>query len=467
MTDTIIKNATWAISGEKYDLSLTTCEDGKHPQLDGITLTGVERCEPAGKLPVPQGAQVIDAAGKLLLPALFDMHAKVEISGRSKRESVNRTGQAATNGGVWAMLVMPTRGFCFDSAPNLDSFRDAVEQRSSAEMYAAGCITLGMGGEQQAPYNTLAARGVRILSDAEHVPANLLTLHRVMKYVAELDMVLAIRGDVPELTRNTYMHPGATSYRLGLHGTPACAEEIGIETLLRLAADAGARIHIQTVSTAEGVDIIRRAKAAGQKVTAEVALHHLLFTHEDVGNYDTNYKVLPPLRERRDCEALIVRAKSSAVMAKRGVLLETRSEMVDEAYRRAAKQIRDLPSEQYFELLTIMLKGSLQRQLAGEAESMRLYGEDIAPAGYDIMLNSRDMKHYGDNLLRTAREVLCAKLGLAPSRVTLAAEPADIDGGLILRCGDVEVNCSLSMLFAEVRRTTEQEVSDTLFGKKA
>lgn len=313
MTDTIIKNATWAISGEKYDLSLTTCEDGKHPQLDGITLTGVERCEPAGKLPVPQGAQVIDAAGKLLLPALFDMHAKVEISGRSKRESVNRTGQAATNGGVWAMLVMPTRGFCFDSAPNLDSFRDAVEQRSSAEMYAAGCITLGMGGEQQAPYNTLAARGVRILSDAEHVPANLLTLHRVMKYVAELDMVLAIRGDVPELTRNTYMHPGATSYRLGLHGTPACAEEIGIETLLRLAADAGARIHIQTVSTAEGVDIIRRAKAAGQRVTAEVALHHLLFTHEDVGNYDTNFKVLPPLRERRDCEALIAGVKDGTI----------------------------------------------------------------------------------------------------------------------------------------------------------
>ena len=169
----------------------------------------------------------------------------------------------------------------------------------------------------------------------------------------------------------------------------------------------------------------------------------------------------------RDCEALIVRAKSSAVMAKRGVLLETRSEMVDEAYRRAAKQIRDLPSEQYFELLTIMLKGALSRQLEGEAESLRLYGEDIAPAGYDIMLNSRDMKHYGDNLLRTAREVLCAKLGIVPSRVTLAAEPADIDGGLILRCGDVEVNCSLSMLFAEVRRTTEQEVSDTLFGKKA
>lgn len=169
----------------------------------------------------------------------------------------------------------------------------------------------------------------------------------------------------------------------------------------------------------------------------------------------------------RDCEALVVRAKSSAVMAKRGVLLEVRGEMVDEAYRRAAKQIREMPSEQYFELLTIMLKGALQRQLEGEAESLRLYGEDIAPAGYDIMLNSRDKKYHGENLLNTARTTVCPKLGLDPARVTLAVDPADIDGGLVLRCGDVEVNCALSMLFAEVRRTTEQEVSDTLFGKKA
>lgn len=169
----------------------------------------------------------------------------------------------------------------------------------------------------------------------------------------------------------------------------------------------------------------------------------------------------------RDCEALVVRAKSSAVMAKRGVLLETRGEMVDEAYRRAAKQIRDLPADQYFELLTIMLKGALQRQLEGEAESKRLYGEDIAPDGYDVMLNSRDQKHYGERLLSTARTTLCPKLGLDPYRVSLAVEPAGIDGGLVLRCGDVEVNCSLSMLFAEVRRTTEQAVSDTLFGGQA
>jgi dihydroorotase len=171
-----------------------------------------------------------------------------------------------------------------------------------------------MEGNQQTPYNTLAARGVSILSDAENVTENILMLHRAMKYAAELGLTFAIRGDVPALTRNTFMHPGTTSYKLGLHGTPACAEEIGIETLIRLAQDAGAKLHIQTVSTAEGVAIIRRAKQSGMKnLTAEVALHHLLYTHESVGDYDTNFKTLPPLREQSDCDALLDGVKDGTI----------------------------------------------------------------------------------------------------------------------------------------------------------
>jgi dihydroorotase len=212
------------------------------------------------------------------------------------------------------MLVMPTRGFMFDNYATLDSFHDAVSQRSAAEMIPAGTISVGTEGKQQSPYNTLAARGVSILTDGDNVPDNLLMLHRAMKYAAELNLTFAIRGDVPMLSANTYMHPGTTSYALGLHGTPACAEEIGIETLIRLAKDAGARLHIQTVSTAEGADIIRRAKSAGMKgLTAEVALHHLLYTHEDVGDYDTTFKTLPPLRDKSDCEALLQGVKDGTI----------------------------------------------------------------------------------------------------------------------------------------------------------
>lgn len=312
MTNTYIRNATWAPTGEVFDIRLAPGNSQVVKEFGGLTISDAEVC-PAGQMNIPAQARVIDASGKLILPALFDLHAKVEIEGRSKRESVTRAGQAAVQGGVWGMLVQPTSGFMFDNSSALDSFREAVGQRSAAEMIPAGCISQGMKGEQQAPYNTLAARGIRILSDAGERPGNLLMLHRAMKYVAELDMVMAIRGDVPSITTNTCMHPGTTSYQLGLHGTPACAEEIGIEIIVRLAQDAGCRLHVQTVSTAEGVEIIRRAKAAGSNVTAEVALHHLLYTHENVGDYDTNFKTLPPLRDKADTEALLAAVKDGTI----------------------------------------------------------------------------------------------------------------------------------------------------------
>lgn len=312
MTSTYICNATWAPTGECFDIRLAPGHSQVVPGMGGLTISDAEVL-PAGQMNIPERARVIDATGKLILPALFDLHAKVEIPGRSKRESVTRTGQAAVQGGVWGMLVMPTPGFLFDNSAALDSFREAVGQRSVAEMVPAGCISQGMQGDQQAPYNTLAARGIHILSDGGERPGNLLMLHRAMKYVAELDMCMALRGDVPSITAGTCMHPGTTAYKLGLHGTPACAEEIGLEIIVRLAQDTGCRVHVQTVSTAGGVEIIRRAKAAGCKLTAEVALHHLLFTHEDVGEYDTNYKTLPPLRDRADAEALLAGVKDGTI----------------------------------------------------------------------------------------------------------------------------------------------------------
>ncbi len=312
MTNTYIRNAIWAPTGECCDIRIGPGLSSTFENLGGLTTCDAE-VYPAGKLPIPEGATCTEAAGKIVMPALFDLHAKVEVPGRSKRESVSRTGQAAVQGGVWGMLVMPTRGFMFDNYATLDSFNDAVTQRSAAEMIPAGTISLGTEGVQQSPYNTLAARGVSILTDGDNVPDNLLMLHRAMKYAAELGLTFAIRGDVPMLSANTYMHPGSTSYTLGLHGTPACAEEIGIEILLRLAKDAGAKLHIQTVSTARGVESIRRAKAEGQKVTAEAALHHLLYTHENVGDYNTTYKVVPPLREQSDCEALLEGIKDGTI----------------------------------------------------------------------------------------------------------------------------------------------------------
>ena len=167
----------------------------------------------------------------------------------------------------------------------------------------------------------------------------------------------------------------------------------------------------------------------------------------------------------RECQALIIRARSSAAMAKRNAILEARAKLIDDAYAAAEKQIKSMNGEQYLELLCKMLRSSLKNQLEGEAESLRLYGEDISPATYEVVLNSRDRETYGEKLLAAYKAGYGAKLTPAVlAKLRLAPDTAPIDGGIILRCGAVETNCSLAMLLAANRRETEAKVSRILFG---
>ena len=167
----------------------------------------------------------------------------------------------------------------------------------------------------------------------------------------------------------------------------------------------------------------------------------------------------------RECQALIIRARSSAAMAKRNAILEARAALMDEAYAAAEKQVRSMGGEQYLELLQKMLRSALKRQLEGEAESLRLYGEDISPDVYEVVLNSRDRGSYGDKLMTAFRAGFGAKFPPAAlAKLRLAPDTAPIDGGMILRCGPVETNCSLAMLMAENRRETEAKVNRILFG---
>ena len=167
----------------------------------------------------------------------------------------------------------------------------------------------------------------------------------------------------------------------------------------------------------------------------------------------------------RECQALIIRARSSAAMAKRNAILEARAKLIDDAYAAAEKQIKSMNGEQYLDLLLKMLRSSLKSQLEEEAESLRLYGEDIAPAAYEVILNTRDRETYGEKLLAAYREGYGARLSPATlAKLRLAPDTAPIDGGIILRCGAVETNCSLAMLLAANRRETEAKVSRILFG---
>lgn len=286
-----ISQATDIAAGREIDLCIA----------DGTVIA----CGSAGTLTAPEGARTIDATGLYILPGLFDLHTHISITGKETGYCIAAAAAAARQGGVTGFQCMPNTSAVLDNGAQITSLMDIAAAQPGISIVPAGCISQNCEGEQQAPYDTLRCKGVKFITDADHIPHNLLMLYRAMKYACELGLTFALRGDLPQLTEKTYAHPSVTSYRLGLHGTPSCAEEIGIETIIRLAGDAGAAIHVQTVSTAGGTEIIRRAKNEGQRITAEAALHHLIYTHENIGDYDTNFKTLPPLRDRSDCEALI------------------------------------------------------------------------------------------------------------------------------------------------------------------
>lgn len=207
----------------------------------------------------------------------------------------------ALHGGVTGLMAMPDTEPVMDNAAQITTFMEICRTDALVEVIPSGCLTKGDGGEEQPPTIPCAPR-MSVSSRTGTVrPDNMLLLYRAMQYASNLNLTFALRGDVPSLTARAAMHPGTTSYRLGLMGSPSCAEEIGLETIIRLSVDTGNSLHVQTVSTAGSVDILRRCKQKTAGLSAEAALHHLLFTHEDVGRYDTCYKTLPPLRDPVGC----------------------------------------------------------------------------------------------------------------------------------------------------------------------
>ncbi len=171
-------------------------------------------------------------------------------------------------------------------------------------------------------------------------------------------------------------------------------------------------------------------------------------------------------RAERECEAIVARAKSSAAAAKRQAGQAARARLVEEAYAQAEREMNSLSPDAYLDLLVAMLRGAMRRQLASEQESLELYGENITPERYEVILNRHDREQYSQKLLDGLNHSLVGKVTLAKlEQVVIAQDTAAIAGGLILRCGAMEINCSYEMLFAEVRRRTEAKVNHILFGE--
>ena len=267
--------------------------------------------DPAGKiarvapeLPA-ENCDIFDCSGKIFLPGLFDMHVHLREPGREDEETISTGARAAVRGGFTGIVAMPNTDPPIDTGGLVRYVRTLAREQSPIPVWTSGCITKGRAGQQLADIADMHQQGAIMITDDGDPVADAYLFRRACEYARHFDLLVACHCEVPELSRGGAMNEGVRSYRLGLPGIPACSEEISIARDLEVARLTGTRIHIQHVSTARGLDIIRRAKNDGVRVTCEVTPHHLLLCEDDIVEYDTNFKMNPPLRTVADKEALL------------------------------------------------------------------------------------------------------------------------------------------------------------------
>jgi len=252
-----------------------------------------------------QKAEVIDASGLVVAPGIVDIHVHFREPGQKHKETIESGSWAAAAGGVTTAVCMPNTSPACDNAATIQLINDVIERKAIINVYPTGCLTLGRKGEALAPIGSLKKAGViAITDDGDCIQSNEL-MRRAVEYAHMFGLCVMDHCQDASLTQGSVMHEGEMSLRLGLRGWPAAAEDIIVSRNVILSAHTGAHIHLQHISSASAVDIIRRAKQRGVNITAEATPHHIALTDASLATYDTHFKMNPPLRTEADRQALI------------------------------------------------------------------------------------------------------------------------------------------------------------------
>ena len=256
--------------------------------------------------PRARDAEVVDAAGLVVLPGLVDLHTHLREPGREDAETVATGSAAAALGGYTAVFAMPNTDPTADTAGVVEQVLRLGEQTGLVDVHPIGAVTVGRKGQKLAELAAMAtsAARVRVFSDDGDCVSDPLLMRRALEYVKAFGGVIAQHAQEPRLTQGAQMHEGEVSARLGLTGWPAVAEEAIIARDCLLTDHVGSRLHVCHLSTAGSVEVVAAAKKRGTNVTAEVTPHHLLLTDERAQGYDPVFKVNPPLRTEADVRAL-------------------------------------------------------------------------------------------------------------------------------------------------------------------
>ena len=258
-----------------------------------------------GHIRSTQADRTLDATGKIVCPGLIDMHVHLREPGREEDETIATGTAAALAGGVTSVACMPNTEPALDSQAAAEFVIFQAERAGNANVFPIGAITKGREGKELAEIGGLVEGGAVAFTDDGSPVVSAEIMRRAMEYCRMFDKAVLSHSEDLELTRGGVMNEGFESMRLGLRGMPAVAEEVMVYREIALAELTGARVHILHVSTAGSVELIRRGKQRGVRVTGEACPHHFTLTDECLRTFDSNFKMSPPLRTDEDVQAIL------------------------------------------------------------------------------------------------------------------------------------------------------------------
>lgn len=247
---------------------------------------------------------ILDAKGLLVTPGWIDIHTHLRQPGFSHRETIATGSLAAAAGGFTSIACMANTNPVNDNSFVTSYLYQKISTEAVNNIYVVGALSKGLKGEELAAIGSMWEVGIVGISDDGLTVMNSYLVRKAMDYSRRFDLVVMSHAEDSFLKGEGVMNEGFHSSKFGLRGIPHTSEDAIVARDILLSELTGAKLHVMHVSTKGAVELIRQAKQRGVKVTAEVAPHHLVLTDEVVGNYDTNTKVSPPLREPEDLEAL-------------------------------------------------------------------------------------------------------------------------------------------------------------------
>jgi dihydroorotase len=252
----------------------------------------------------PDDAQVLNAGGRVVAPGLIDLHVHLREPGQEDLETVATGAMAAAAGGFSAVCAMPNTDPVTDNQAAVGFIVSQAQRAAKARVYPIGAVSLGQKGQQLAEFGELVGAGAVAVSDDGKPVVSSHLMRTALEYARTFGIPVADHCEDPTLAEGGAMHEGLVATRLGLKGVPAAAEEIMVARDILLAELTGGHVHLCHLSTRGSVELIRRAKEKGLRVTAEACPHHFTLTHEACEGYNTHAKMNPPLREPEDREAI-------------------------------------------------------------------------------------------------------------------------------------------------------------------